>query len=149
MSDDEKAANEHQGPRARLMGRVSLEVRAEPEPDDWCVTHVVRGARYCMPQDEAEAVGRALIAAAAEARKCEAAERQLPLPERVRLYLSRLCYMPPHRIADDLGEPEEAIRAALASLAADGKARCMEPKFPHLWEAVDRAGARPEGADDA
>jgi hypothetical protein len=120
------------------------DVRAMPGFDGWRVELLRGGVNYIMPTEEAEAVGYALIAAAATAKMRAAEERALPLVESVRLFLARLCYMTPTRIAKDLSANETDVRAALDELVTAGRVRSKAPEWPDLYEAVDRSGAWPE-----
>lgn len=126
------------------MSESKPDVRIMPGFDGWRVEMLRGGVNYIMPPDEAEAVGHALVAASAEARAKTEAEKALPLDERVRLLLARLCYMPPHRIAKSLGVSEVEAQTALDRLVAAGRVRSKAPEWPDLYEAVDRSGAWPE-----
>lgn len=125
------------------------DVRVMPGFDGWRVEMLRGGVNHIMPIGEAEALGHALIAAAATAKMRADAERALPLAERVRLFLARLCYMTPQRIAKDLDADEAAVRTALDELVAAGRVRNKAPEWPDLYEAIDRSGAWPEEAATA
>lgn len=115
-----------------------------PGFDGWRVEMLRSGVVHIMSADDAESLGRALLAAAAEAKGKTVAELALPLAERVRLLLARLCYLPARRIAKDLDASEADVQEALAQLEAAGRVRSKAPDWPELWEAIDRGDARPE-----